>query len=229
MGLSDRHKTSDDSHLNWFSGLLYESCVEFCQRRALSGNGGKERSAPQLRFGSLLTSTKKSHDSDLSLLSWLQSIPADTFAHPFEQRTLDVDVERLEKPLLETSWTEHMLITPIKPKLFPYSAMPFGRPRSVDVMSRSLNPSLDGLPFGSGSPMWRSSLASFHLTGKKNMTTSVDRLFESDEKGQSANTKLKEHSTVSTAPDSKTRYLTQSNGTAVECWQWEAACASDAL
>lgn len=164
-----------------YLGLLYESCVEFCQRRALSSSA-KERSPPQLRFGSLLSSTKKFHDSDLSLLSWLQSIPAQTFAHPFEQRTLDVDVERLEKPSLETSWTEHMLVTPIKPKLFPYSAMPFGRPRSVDLMSRSLNPSLDGLPFGSGT-MWRSSLASFHLTGKKSMTTSVDRLFENDEKG----------------------------------------------
>jgi hypothetical protein len=154
-----------------YLGLLYESCVEFCQRRALSGSV-KERSPPQLRFGSLLSSSKKFHDSDLSLLSWLQSIPAQTFAHPFEQRTLDVDVERLDKPSLETSWTEHMLVTPIKPKLFPYSAMPFGRPRSVDLMSRSLNPSLDGLPFGSGT-MWRSSLASFHLTGKKSMTTSV--------------------------------------------------------
>ena len=168
-------------------GLLYESCVEFCQRRAVSGPP-KERSssagvggAPlQLRFGSLLNSSKKFHDSDLSLLSWLQSIPAQTFAHPFEQRTLDVDVERLEKPTLETSWTEHMLVTPIKPKMFPYSAMPFGRPRSVDAMSRSLNPSLDGHTLGSAGTMWRSSLASFHLTGKKSMTTSVDRLFEDD-------------------------------------------------
>jgi len=158
---------------------LYESCVEFCQRRALSGN--KDRSSPAppaLRFGSLLSSSKKFHDSDLSLLSWLQSIPVSTFAHPFEQRTLDVDVERLEKPPLETSWTEHMLITPIKPKLFPYSAMPFGRPKSMDVMSRSLNPSLLDIPNLNGS-MTRSSLASFHLTGiKKSMTTSVDRLFE---------------------------------------------------
>lgn len=53
-------------------------------------------------------------DSDLSLLSWLQSIPAETFSVPFEQKTLNVDVERLERPSLETSWTEHMLITPIK-------------------------------------------------------------------------------------------------------------------
>lgn len=57
-------------------------------------------------------------DSDLSLLSWLQSIPAETFSVPFEQKTLNVDVERLERPSLETSWTEHMLITPIKVKQF---------------------------------------------------------------------------------------------------------------
>lgn len=58
--------------------------------------------------------------------------------------------------------------------------MPLSRPRSFDLMSRSLNPSLDGT-FGSGS-MWRSSLASFHLTGKKSMITSVDLLFQNDEK-----------------------------------------------
>ena len=39
-----------------------------------------------------------------------------------------------------------MLVTPIKPKLFPHSAMGFTRPRSAaDVMSRSLLPHLDGL------------------------------------------------------------------------------------
>ena len=58
--------------------------------------------------------------------------------------------------------------------------MPLSRPRSFDLMSRSLNPSLDGT-FGSGS-LWRSSLASFHLTGKKSMITSVDLLFQNDEK-----------------------------------------------
>lgn len=66
-----------------------------------------------------------------------QSIPPDTFSVPFEQKNLNVDIVRLEKPPLETSWTEHMLITPIKPKLFPHSAMPFTRPRSAtDIMSR---------------------------------------------------------------------------------------------
>ncbi|KAK8379928.1 hypothetical protein O3P69_019745 [Scylla paramamosain] len=62
-------------------------------------------------------------------------------------------------------------------------------------MSRSLNPALDGLPFGLGgagrggaglagsagdlSAMSRS-MASFHLTGRRGMNASVDRLFEAD-------------------------------------------------
>lgn len=134
-----------------------------------------------MHFTSLLSGTGFS-DSDLSLLSWLQSIPPETFACPFEQRTLNVDVERLDKPSLETSWTEHMLITPIKPKTFPHSAMPFTRPRSADIMSRSLLPSLDGLPFGLSSSgrgsigamtistgdinSMSKSFASFHLSNK---------------------------------------------------------------
>ena len=56
-------------------------------------------------------------DSDLSLLSWLQviivddveikislefiqSLSPDTFSCPFEQRSLNVDVERIQKPVL---------------------------------------------------------------------------------------------------------------------------------
>lgn len=170
-------------------GLLYESCVDFCQNQATG-----EDSSPSdttLKFPSLLASTSFS-DSDLSLLSWLQSIPADTFGCPFEQKTLNVDIERLEKPSLEASWTEHLLVTPIKPKTFPHSAMPYNRLRATDIMSRSLNPNLDGLPFGLGSnrssmaistgdvDMMSKSIASFHLTGKKTMNTSVDRLFDTE-------------------------------------------------
>jgi hypothetical protein len=178
-------------------GILYESCVNYCQAKA---TGSKESQQQEMTFSRLLDGSLGYSDSDLSLLSWLQSIPSDTFSVPFEQRTLNVDIERLERPSLETSWTEHMLVTPIKPKLFPHSAMPFTRPRSAaDIMSRSLLPALDGLPFGlasqqgcggglgahnrNNSPMMmalstgdintsnamsRSSFASFHLTGYKN-------------------------------------------------------------
>lgn len=179
-------------------GILYESCVSYCQAKA---TGSKESQTHEMNFSRLLDGSVGFSDSDLSLLSWLQSIPHDTFSVPFEQRTLNVDVERLERPSLETSWTEHMLVTPIKPKTFPHSAMPFTRPRSAaDIMSRSLLPTLEGSPsinrvnkaalmaLSTGdiladSPMSRSSFASFHLTGHKNnklMNTSVDRLFDND-------------------------------------------------
>ena len=104
-------------------GILYESCVDFCQQKA---TGAKH--SEHIKFTNLLTQADFS-DSDLSLLSWLQSIPTDTFSCPFEQRSLNVDVERLKNPTLETSWTEHMLITPIKPNIFPHSAMPSTRPK----------------------------------------------------------------------------------------------------
>lgn len=180
-------------------GILYESCVNYCQAKA---TGSKDSHSQEMNFSRLLDGSVGFSDSDLSLLSWLQSIPSETFSVPFEQRTLNVDVERLERPSLETSWTEHMLITPIKPKTFPHSAMPFTRPRSAaDIMSRSLLPALDGLSLTSATsngnprlmalstgdlninPMTRSSFASFHLTGIKNnklMNTSVDRLFENE-------------------------------------------------
>ena len=186
-------------------GILYESCVNYCQAKA---TGSKDAQTHEMNFSRLLDGSIGFSDSDLSLLSWLQSIPGETFSVPFEQRTLNVDVERLERPSLETSWTEHMLVTPIKPKTFPHSAMPFTRPRSAaDSMSRSLMPTLDGLPFGlthgtnaihngnprlmalstgdilGSNPMSRSSFASFHLTGIKNsklMNSSVDRLFENE-------------------------------------------------
>ncbi|XP_051172143.1 WD repeat-containing protein 47 isoform X2 [Leptopilina boulardi] len=184
-------------------GILYESCVNYCQAKA---TGSKESEQIEMSFSRLLDGSVGFSDSDLSLLSWLQSIPSETFAVPFAQRTLNVDVERLERPSLETSWTEHMLITPIKPKTFPHSAMPFTRPRSAaDMMSRSLVPALEAglmgprspgprstmipsaalmaLSTGDINPMSRSSFASFHLTGFKNnklMNTSVDRLFENE-------------------------------------------------
>ncbi|KAK9877222.1 hypothetical protein WA026_016970 [Henosepilachna vigintioctopunctata] len=184
-------------------GILYESCVNYCQAKA---TGTTDSQNQEMNFSRLLDGSVGFSDSDLSLLSWLQSVPHETFSVPFEQRTLNVDVERLERPSLETSWAEHMLITPIKPKTFPHSAMPFTRPKSAaDIMSRSLMPVLDGMPYGLNSntathngnpramamstgdiaanPMTRSSFASFHLTGIKNsklMNSSVDRLFENE-------------------------------------------------
>ncbi|XP_076353733.1 WD repeat-containing protein 47-like [Tachypleus tridentatus] len=162
-------------------GILYESCVEFCQQRATSASSDTY----EMHFTHVLNGTGFS-DSDLSLLSWLQYIPPETFSYPFEQKTLNVDVEQLEKPGLEASWSEQILVTPIKPKIFPHSATPFTRLRTSDVMSRSLTPNLDVVGLGrnimafsmSDMSAMSKSFAGFHLTGKKAVNTSVDRLFE---------------------------------------------------
>lgn len=174
-------------------GMLYESCCNFCKSKAV---GSKQPFGPNvLNFSHIFIGSEGYNDTDLSLMSWLQSIPAETFIVPFEQKTLNVELEQLERPSLETSWTEHMLVTPIKPKQFPHSAMPFTRPRSAaDIMSRSLLPNLDQNTSSSSlissigmsntpSNLVKSSFASFHLTGLKSntpMTSSVDKLFESE-------------------------------------------------
>ncbi|XP_022244469.1 WD repeat-containing protein 47-like [Limulus polyphemus] len=162
-------------------GIIYESCVEFCQQRATAASSD----AHEIHFSHVLNGTGF-NDSDLSLLSWLQYIPLETFSYPFEQKTLNVEVEQLEKPGLEASWSEQILITPIKPKVFPHSAIPFTRLRTSDIMSRSLTPNLDAVGLGKNGMAFSlndmsamsKSFAGFHLTGKKAVNTSVDRLFE---------------------------------------------------
>ena len=63
-------------------------------------------------------------------------------------QSINVDVRPLVKPSLEASWSEQILVTPIKPKMFPHSAIPAARPRSAEIMTRSLNPQFDGLSSG---------------------------------------------------------------------------------
>ncbi|RWS04526.1 WD repeat-containing protein 47-like protein [Dinothrombium tinctorium] len=168
-------------------GILYESCVEYCQQRA-TANSMKES---ELNFTSLLEGTGFS-SADLSLLSWLQSIPPETFSYPFEQKILNVDIEQIEKPSLVASWSEVILATPIKPRVFPHSATPFTRMKASDLMSKSLTPglidklsqSIIDFSIGDVAAMSRSSMTAsgFHLSSvtplKKSMQTSVDKLFE---------------------------------------------------
>lgn len=148
-------------------GILYESCVSLCQRKATSTGSIPEG---ELEFAQLLGTS----DADLSLFSWLQWLPPEVFSYPFEQKVLNVDVRQLVKPFLEASWTEQILATPIKPRVFPHSAVP------RTPMSRSLiMASMEGgvFPGGSASKMALSmadlttsmsrSFGGFHLTGKK--------------------------------------------------------------
>jgi len=171
-------------------GLLYESCVEFCQREA-TGSPQITCKTPALLSGAGLD------DADVSLLSWLESVPHDIFACPFEQRSLRIDVQPLVRPQLEASWSEQILVAPIRPTTFPHSAISASRPRSMDMMSRSLNPQYDGLAHGlaggrfgvsdnvrgvSSLDVMSRSFAGFHLNaGERCMNVSVDKLFEEGE------------------------------------------------
>jgi hypothetical protein len=125
-------------------GLLYESCVEHCQARATSTN----ETIDLTDTNSLLSNTRLS-DTDVSLLSWLHALPTETFSCPFEQKSLTLNIEKFQKPVLEATWAEHVLSTPFKPQtMFPFNATPTGKPRSTELMSRSLAPQYDGLSYG---------------------------------------------------------------------------------
>lgn len=172
-------------------GILYESCVEFCQHKATSN----EYDCKDLKVANILSGNGFS-DADLSLLSWLQAVPHATFACPFEQRMLNVDIRPLVKPSLEASWSDQILVTPIKPKVFPHSAIPSSRPLAAELMSRSLNPQYDGLSYGlcrkeslgsmSGDASLMSrSFAGFRLNPVNKvdlMQSSVDKLFHDSDK-----------------------------------------------
>jgi hypothetical protein len=125
-------------------GLLYESCVEYCQARATSSI-----ETYNLSDANILLMQMHLSETDASLLSWLHALPIDTFSCPFEEKPLKLGMDRFVKPNLEATWADAILATPIKPQqLFPYNAVPTGRSRNTELMSRSLAPQYEGLSFG---------------------------------------------------------------------------------
>ncbi|XP_067893702.1 WD repeat-containing protein 47-like isoform X2 [Heterodontus francisci] len=160
-------------------GLLYESCVEFCQSRAT----GEEISESEVLLGIDLLCGNGCDDLDLSLLSWLQNLSPDTFSCAFEQKVLNIHTDKLVKPT-RSSYSD--ILTPLINKLSPYPSSPMRRPQSADAyMSRSLNPALDGLSYGltsqekrnadivnRSSPMSHS-FANFHYPGTQNLSRSL--------------------------------------------------------
>nr|XP_034839145.1 WD repeat-containing protein 47-like [Maniola hyperantus] len=164
-------------------GLLYETCMRYCHAKA---SGMKEPDFNEMDFSQLLD-TPSFNEKDLSLVSWLESIPSETFKITFDQRKLDVAVDKLVRPSLHTSWTEHMLVTPIKPRTYPHLSMPFKRPRSAaDAMTRSLRPLPDGAPkqpdLMALSAIYYGPSTSFHLPSSSGIAinASVDNLFENN-------------------------------------------------
>uniref|UniRef100_A0AAY4EWQ3 CTLH domain-containing protein n=1 Tax=Denticeps clupeoides TaxID=299321 RepID=A0AAY4EWQ3_9TELE len=123
-------------------GVLYECCVEFCQSKAT----GEEITEGEVLLGIDVLCGNGCNDLDLSLLSWLQNLPSNVFSCAFEQKMLNLHVDRLVKP----ARAGHAdLLTPLMSKLSPCPASPLRRPHSADTyMTRSLNPALDGLSYG---------------------------------------------------------------------------------
>uniref|UniRef100_A0A1A8JW62 WD repeat domain 47a n=1 Tax=Nothobranchius kuhntae TaxID=321403 RepID=A0A1A8JW62_NOTKU len=123
-------------------GVLYECCVEFCQSKAT----GEEITEGEVLLGVDMLCGNGCDDLDLSLLSWMQNLTHTVFTCAFEQKQLNIHVDRLVKPI-KTGYAD--LLTPLISKLSPYPSSPLRRPQSADTyMSRSLNPALDGLSFG---------------------------------------------------------------------------------
>ncbi|XP_025899661.1 WD repeat-containing protein 47 isoform X2 [Nothoprocta perdicaria] len=160
-------------------GLLYECCVEFCQSKAT----GEEITESEVLLGIDLLCGNGCDDLDLSLLSWLQNLPATVFSCAFEQKMLNIHVDKLLKPA-KAAYAD--LLTPLISKLSPYPSSPMRRPQSADAyMTRSLNPALDGLSCGltnhdkritdlgtKTSPMSHS-FANFHYPGVQNLSRSL--------------------------------------------------------
>uniref|UniRef100_A0A8C8HKN9 CTLH domain-containing protein n=1 Tax=Oncorhynchus tshawytscha TaxID=74940 RepID=A0A8C8HKN9_ONCTS len=123
-------------------GVLYECCVEFCQSKAT----GEEITEGEVLLGVDMLCGNGCDDLDLSLLSWMQNLSHSVFSCAFEQKLLQIHVDRLAKPA-KASYAD--LLTPLISKLSPYPSSPLRRPQSADTyMSRSLNPALDGLSYG---------------------------------------------------------------------------------
>ena len=147
-------------------GLLYESCVEYCQARATSSI-----ETYNLSDANILLMQMHLSETDASLVSWLHALPIDTFSCPFEEKPLKLGMDRFVKPSLEATWADAILATPIKPQqLFPYNAVPTGRSRNTELMSRSLAPQYEGLSFGLSKSQIFTSGVEMKLNGASQMS-----------------------------------------------------------
>ncbi|KAM9283113.1 LOW QUALITY PROTEIN: WD repeat-containing protein 47 [Morus bassanus] len=175
-------------------GLLYECCVEFCQ----SKETGAEIAESEVLLGIDLLHGNGCNNWDLSLLLWLQNLPATVFSCAFEQKMLNIHVDKLVKPA-KAAYVSLMLFVS---KFSPYPSSPMRWPQSADAyMTRSLNPALHALLCGltnhdkrvtdlgtKTSPMLRS-FAIFHYPVVQNLSkshafenTECHSIFESPER-----------------------------------------------
>lgn len=123
-------------------GVLYECCVDFCQSKAT----GEEIGEAEVLLGIDVLCGNGCDEPDLSLISWLRNLAPAIFTCAFEQKTLNVHVDKLVQPG-RAAHTD--LLAPLLAKFSPSPVSPLRRPQSAEAyVSRSLNPALDGLSYG---------------------------------------------------------------------------------
>ncbi|KAK3737611.1 hypothetical protein QZH41_000729, partial [Actinostola sp. cb2023] len=72
-------------------GLCFESCVDYCHQRAVSGELHVERDVISISQDVLCGSL---HESTGNFLSWLHSLPRESFVIPFDPMSLKVDLKK---------------------------------------------------------------------------------------------------------------------------------------
>ncbi|KAH8867576.1 WD repeat-containing protein 47 [Schistosoma japonicum] len=148
-------------------GLLYEACVDYCALMAteqkaqmqitgmLGGDLDEEEETERIYNQNISQTTqnnktnKRAHSTshcrqpvapDLSLNSWLQSLKPINFSQPFQSYELDLKVQPINRPTLESNlWPEHILTQPtVKPLVFPYTHIPESNGIMVSSIQRSI-------------------------------------------------------------------------------------------
>ncbi|GAU99644.1 hypothetical protein RvY_10612 [Ramazzottius varieornatus] len=168
-------------------GILYETASRLCTQRAKKGSD-------DLRFSSLLP--RMTPNLDMTLLSWLQSIPTEAFTYQFEEKTLPLNYRELEKPLLEATWTELIQQTPIRlhsgaPRESGDGVMTASARVAVnDRMVQSMVEQMDGFRrrssgFNSQSARHKSLSQSFHLGMSGQEDPLANDMFSSPRRHQS--------------------------------------------
>ncbi|OTF81575.1 WD repeat-containing protein 47-like protein [Euroglyphus maynei] len=130
-----------------FKGLLYEACLNTVIKRLeqnteTTTNDCNEAFEPNI-FNRIISDEMQW----LNLNRFLNKMPIEYLNH--YEAIVDKhsskgrwSIAKHEKPALVASWSEMILSTPIKPKVFPHIDVPYTRIKAADLMSKSLSTSL---------------------------------------------------------------------------------------
>lgn len=153
-------------------GLLYETCVEFCQCVATSSELEKK---DDLMISSLLKNVTLG-DCDMCLISWLTALPCEVFSFPFERKSLKLRMSELVRPQIQV--TDYAWKGMLKSKSFINSNDLPSAPKSLRMCTDKLNS--------------KENIEKTHESGHENVfqlssdyekmsNSSIDRLFETSQ------------------------------------------------